>query len=103
MWLLGFELWTFGRAVGCSNPLSHLTSPDKYLLKYIGEAKYRNEVKAVCYITSYICVLIGHVYVYNCDINVWILISGCDFYMYICVCIYTHAYARTHIHIYEEI
>jgi hypothetical protein len=27
MWLLGFELWTFGRAVGCSNPLSHLTSP----------------------------------------------------------------------------
>jgi hypothetical protein len=28
MWLLGFELWTFGRAVGCSYPLSHLTSPD---------------------------------------------------------------------------
>ena len=27
MWLLGFELWTFGRAVGCSYPLSHLTSP----------------------------------------------------------------------------
>jgi hypothetical protein len=26
MWLLGFELWTFGRAVGCSYPLSHLTS-----------------------------------------------------------------------------
>jgi hypothetical protein len=24
MWLLGFELWTFGRAVGCSYPLSHL-------------------------------------------------------------------------------
>jgi hypothetical protein len=27
MWLLGFELWSFGRAVGCSYPLSHLTSP----------------------------------------------------------------------------
>jgi hypothetical protein len=27
MWLLGFELWTCGRAVGCSYPLSHLTSP----------------------------------------------------------------------------
>jgi hypothetical protein len=27
MWLLGFELWTFGRTVGCSYPLSHLTSP----------------------------------------------------------------------------
>ena len=24
---VGFELWTFGRAVGCSYPLSHLTSP----------------------------------------------------------------------------
>jgi hypothetical protein len=28
MWLLGFELWTFRRAVGCSYPLSHLTSPN---------------------------------------------------------------------------
>jgi hypothetical protein len=27
MWLVGFELQTFGRAVGCSYPLSHLTSP----------------------------------------------------------------------------
>jgi hypothetical protein len=27
MWLLVFELWTFGRTVGCSYPLSHLTSP----------------------------------------------------------------------------
>jgi hypothetical protein len=26
MWLLGFELWTFGRTVGCSYPLSHLSS-----------------------------------------------------------------------------
>jgi hypothetical protein len=33
MWLLGFELLTFGRAVGCSYPLSHLTSPLFKLLK----------------------------------------------------------------------
>jgi hypothetical protein len=26
MWLLGFELGTFGRAVGCSYPLSHLST-----------------------------------------------------------------------------
>ena len=32
MWLLGFELLTFGRAVGCSYPLSHLTSPKAQLL-----------------------------------------------------------------------
>ena len=29
MGLLGFELWTFGRAVGGPYPLSHLTSPRK--------------------------------------------------------------------------
>jgi hypothetical protein len=34
MWLLGFELRTFGRAVGCSYPLSHLTSPiGRFLMK----------------------------------------------------------------------
>jgi hypothetical protein len=33
MWLLGFELRTFGRAVGCSYPLSHLTSPSPGHLK----------------------------------------------------------------------
>jgi hypothetical protein len=33
MWLLGFELRTYGRAVGCSYPLSHLTSPEKCILK----------------------------------------------------------------------
>jgi hypothetical protein len=27
MWLLGFELLAFRRAVGCSYPPSHLTSP----------------------------------------------------------------------------
>jgi hypothetical protein len=32
MWLLGFELRAFGRAVGCSYPLSHLTSPAKIIL-----------------------------------------------------------------------
>jgi hypothetical protein len=38
MWLLGFELWTFGRAVGCPYPLSHLTSPTLYFLKVIVKA-----------------------------------------------------------------
>jgi hypothetical protein len=32
MWLLGFELRTFGRAGGCSYPLSHLTSPSFILI-----------------------------------------------------------------------
>jgi hypothetical protein len=32
MWLLGFELRTFGRAVWCSYPLSHLTSPHLHFL-----------------------------------------------------------------------
>jgi hypothetical protein len=35
MWLLGFELWTFGRAVGYSYQLSHLTSPFFAFLKNI--------------------------------------------------------------------
>jgi hypothetical protein len=35
MWLLGFELRTFGRAVGCSYLLSHLTSPEFSLIKNI--------------------------------------------------------------------
>jgi hypothetical protein len=37
MWLLGFELQTFGRAVGCSYPLSHLSSLQifaHYLLEF---------------------------------------------------------------------
>jgi hypothetical protein len=33
MWLLGFELRTYGRAVGCSYPLSHLTSPPSFIFK----------------------------------------------------------------------
>jgi hypothetical protein len=37
MWLLGFELQTFRRAVGCSYPLSHLTSPDIFFI-YISNA-----------------------------------------------------------------
>jgi hypothetical protein len=33
MWLLVFELLIFGRAVGCSYPLSHLTSPARWILE----------------------------------------------------------------------
>ena len=34
MWLLGFELQTFRRAVRFSDPLSHLTSPPFFLIQY---------------------------------------------------------------------
>jgi hypothetical protein len=48
MWLLGFELRTFGRAVGCSYPLSHLTSPVPVL--YVGPRlkNYVPEFPCVC-------------------------------------------------------
>jgi hypothetical protein len=35
MWLLGFELRTFGRAVGSSYLLSHLTSPDPLFYSFL--------------------------------------------------------------------
>jgi hypothetical protein len=46
MWLLGFELWTFRRAVGCSYPLSHLTSPPHFLFKdsFIYEITYIKKI-----------------------------------------------------------
>jgi hypothetical protein len=47
MWLLGFELWTFGRAVGCSNPLSHLTSPRLFLNSEI--YSLLSGIKGVCH------------------------------------------------------
>jgi hypothetical protein len=44
MWLLGFELLTFGRTVGCSYPLSHLTSPQMsslpLVLYYLGRGTF---------------------------------------------------------------
>jgi hypothetical protein len=39
MWLLGFELRTFGRAVRCSYLLSHLTSLER---GYLNEKKKKN-------------------------------------------------------------
>jgi hypothetical protein len=39
MWLLGFELWTFGRTVGCTYPLSHLTSPIYHISLIIKQYK----------------------------------------------------------------
>jgi hypothetical protein len=42
MWLLGFELWTFGRAIGCSYPLSHLTSPYLAFMKNSQHSKKDN-------------------------------------------------------------
>jgi hypothetical protein len=55
MWLLGFELWTFGRAVGCSYPLSHLTSPNLFLkkenfLKIMKTMRYTKKVESMTHI-----------------------------------------------------
>jgi hypothetical protein len=47
MWLLGFELRTFGRAVGCSYPLSHLINPSLVLLKEKIKARY-NSTHLLC-------------------------------------------------------
>jgi hypothetical protein len=48
MWLLGFELWTFVRTVGCSYPLSHLTSPAFTIFYYY------------IYLFVFIYLLVGH-------------------------------------------
>ena len=40
MWLLGFELRTFGRAVGCSYLLSHLTSPGRWISEFEASLVY---------------------------------------------------------------
>jgi hypothetical protein len=55
MWLLGFELWTFRRAVGCSYPLSHLASPITGILflLVIGilfSSKVFQKIKKGCYV-----------------------------------------------------
>jgi hypothetical protein len=42
MWLLGFELQTFGRAVGYSYPLSYLTSPESNLSTNLKEDGHMN-------------------------------------------------------------
>jgi hypothetical protein len=41
MWLLGFELRTFRRAVGCSYPLSHLTSPPSIFITGVRNSSSR--------------------------------------------------------------
>jgi hypothetical protein len=52
MWLLGFELWTFGRAVGCSYPLSHLTSP--CLFSQVKREFFSLKEREIC-ICAYVC------------------------------------------------
>ena len=49
MWLLGFELWTFGRAVGCSYPLSHLTSPGIFFIAFLPTEKSRQAITVIDY------------------------------------------------------
>jgi hypothetical protein len=61
MWLLGFELLTFGRAVGCSYPLSHLTSPSDFLKSNIIISIAYTFLFGVSssYFSSFISVLLG--------------------------------------------
>jgi hypothetical protein len=47
MWLLGFELRTFGRAVRCSYPQSHLTSPQFVHLKEVILKDFKVKVKCL--------------------------------------------------------
>jgi hypothetical protein len=50
VWLLGFELWTFGRAVGCSYPLSHLTNPSVHSYEeYFDEKEQAEQGKIKLY------------------------------------------------------
>jgi hypothetical protein len=51
MWLLGFELWTFGRAVGYSNPLSHLTSPKIFKKLTFGVEKRDQQLRGLAVFT----------------------------------------------------
>jgi hypothetical protein len=60
MWLLGFELLTFGRAVGCSYPLSHLTSPtldfsSKEKKPNKNKTKNQKKKKKSLYSTGFLC------------------------------------------------
>jgi hypothetical protein len=59
MWLLGFELQTFGRAVGCSYPLSHLTSPTPTFIPRIlwvgSQSNLHNESQASQRLTVKCC------------------------------------------------
>jgi hypothetical protein len=45
MWLLGFELQTFGRAVGCSYLLSYLISPDITFLTWVKTTVFRKKLQ----------------------------------------------------------
>jgi hypothetical protein len=57
MWLLGFELLTFGRAVGCSYPLSHLTSP-----QYMFLARLLNVGRLYLHVLMFNSVLLVNMY-----------------------------------------
>jgi hypothetical protein len=72
MWLLGFELWTFRRAVRCSYPLSHLTSPQEVSfieVSCMNVAFYQDD----------------HRYLYSVDMVDHIGVC-------VCICVCAHAY-----------
>jgi hypothetical protein len=60
MWLLGFELWIFGRAVGCSYPLSHLTSPiDQFFIcVFINVLHFIHSSSHCVSVCAYVCLCI---------------------------------------------
>jgi hypothetical protein len=106
MWLLGFELWTFGRTVGCSYPLSHLTAPSFSV--FLDLFVYLGEVYVCVYMCVYVCVCVCVcvrvymcVYVYMCVcVCVYARICGicvCVCVLCVCVCVHscTHASAHT--------
>jgi hypothetical protein len=63
MWLLGFELQTSGRAVGCSYPLSHLTSPHIHsLLLPLTPPRAPNPLHLVCFVYL---VLFYYLFIFN--------------------------------------
>jgi hypothetical protein len=68
MWLLGFELWTFRRAVGCSYPLSHLPSPH-----FLGSFKAVNLYKFGLSFLPAVLLVFVHVGFYVTDVGIYFM------------------------------
>jgi hypothetical protein len=67
MWLLGFELPTFGRAVRCSYPLSHLTSPERIVFKKTRVTEMPQQLRALAaLLRNQDSIPSTHMAVYNC-------------------------------------
>jgi hypothetical protein len=85
MWLLGFELGTFGRAVGCSYPLNHLTSPLIVSYRSRGSHPFMSltvnllcEVCCAVWLCGVLCVRCDFVVCCVCGVTLWCVV-WCDF------------------------